>query len=91
LLATWTLAYTFSYRVEFPAGKRPRKHLGLLKKRKRIKDNTTKIKFQARWWWWYTPLIPALGRQADLPSLIYRVNSRMARATQKNPFSHCKS
>lgn len=37
--------------------------------------------------WWYTPLIPALGRQADLcelkASLVYRESSRTDRATQR--------
>ena len=43
--------------------------------------------------WWHTPLIPALGRprQADLcefeASLVYRVSSRTARDTQRNPVS----
>ena len=40
---------------------------------------------------WHTPLSPALGsqRQADLcefkASLVYRMSSRTARATQRNP------
>jgi hypothetical protein len=33
-------------------------------------------------WWWCTPLITALRSQA---SLAYRVNSRIAKATQRNP------
>jgi hypothetical protein len=42
--------------------------------------------------WWYAPLIPALGRQrqADFEfkaSLVYRVSSRIPRATQKNRVS----
>ena len=43
--------------------------------------------------WWLKPLIPALGtqRQADIcefeASLVYRVSSRAARATQRNPVS----
>jgi hypothetical protein len=45
--------------------------------------------------WWRTPLIPALGRQrqADFwvkASLVYRVSSRIARATQGNPVSKKK-
>ena len=42
-------------------------------------------------WWWCTPFIPALGRQrhVDLSefkaSLVYRVSSSIARATQSNP------
>jgi hypothetical protein len=40
--------------------------------------------------WWRTPLIPALGRQRQADSefeasLVYRVSSKTARATQKNP------
>jgi hypothetical protein len=38
--------------------------------------------------WWRTPLIPALGRQRRISefkaSLVYRVSSRTARATQRN-------
>jgi hypothetical protein len=42
--------------------------------------------------WWHTPLIPALGRQKQAvyeleASLVYRVSSRTARATQRNPVS----
>jgi hypothetical protein len=42
--------------------------------------------------WWRTPLIPALGRQRQVisefeASLVYRVSSRTARATQRNPVS----
>jgi hypothetical protein len=42
------------------------------------------------WWWRHTPFIPALGRQrqADLcefkDTLVYRVSSRTATATQQN-------
>ena len=32
-----------------------------------------------------TPLIPALGRQKSNASLVYRVNSRTARATTEKP------
>ena len=45
---------------------------------------------------WCTPLIPALRsqRQVDLSefkaSLVYRVNSRTAKATQRNPISKTK-
>jgi hypothetical protein len=36
--------------------------------------------------WWHTPLIPALGRISEFEaSLVYRVSSRTARATQRNP------
>jgi hypothetical protein len=43
-------------------------------------------------WWWHTPLIPGLGgrgRQISEfeASLVYRVSSRTARATQRNPVS----
>jgi hypothetical protein len=42
--------------------------------------------------WWFTPLITALGRQRPRisefeVSLVYRVSSRTARATQRNPVS----
>jgi hypothetical protein len=43
--------------------------------------------------WWHTPLIPALRRQRPWElsefkaSLVYRVSSRTARVTQRNPVS----
>jgi hypothetical protein len=40
--------------------------------------------------WWLIPLIPALGRQRQVnfqASLVYKVSSRTARDTQKNPVS----
>jgi hypothetical protein len=42
--------------------------------------------------WWYTLLIPALGGRGRRisefeASLVYRVSSRTARATQRNPVS----
>jgi hypothetical protein len=41
--------------------------------------------------WWCTPLIPVLGRRRRISefkaSLVYRVSSRTARATQRNPVS----
>jgi hypothetical protein len=42
--------------------------------------------------WWRTPLIPAFGRQRQAisgfeASLVYKVNSRTARAIQRNPVS----
>jgi hypothetical protein len=40
--------------------------------------------------WWCTPLIPALGRQRQAEfeaSLVYRVRSRTARATQRSTVS----
>jgi hypothetical protein len=43
--------------------------------------------------WWHTPLIPAHGRQRQgelcefEASLVYRVSSRSAKATQRNPIS----
>jgi hypothetical protein len=46
--------------------------------------------------WWHMPLIPALGRQRQWisefeASLVYRVSSRTARATQSNPVSKNKN
>jgi hypothetical protein len=51
--------------------------------------------------WWRTPLIPALRRQSSggrgrrisefEASLVYRVSSRTARATQRNPVSKNKN
>jgi hypothetical protein len=40
--------------------------------------------------WWRTPLVPALGRQRQAisefeASLVYKVSSRTARATRRNP------
>jgi hypothetical protein len=39
--------------------------------------------------WWHTPLIPAGGRNRQISefeaSLVYRMSSRTARATQRNP------
>jgi hypothetical protein len=40
--------------------------------------------------WWHTSLIPELGRQRQASSefeasLVYKVSSRTARATQRNP------
>jgi hypothetical protein len=38
--------------------------------------------------WWHTSLIPALGQISEFEiSLVYRVSSRTARATQRNPVS----
>jgi len=43
--------------------------------------------------WWYAPLIPALRRQRQADhcefeaSLVYRMSSRIAKATQRNPVS----
>jgi hypothetical protein len=38
--------------------------------------------------WWHTPLIPALGWISEFEAnLVYRVSSRTARATQRNPVS----
>ena len=40
--------------------------------------------------WWHTPLIPALRRQriSEFKArLVYKVSSRTARATQRNPAS----
>jgi hypothetical protein len=40
--------------------------------------------------WWHTPLTPALGSRwisEFETSLLYRVSSRTARATQRNPVS----
>jgi hypothetical protein len=42
--------------------------------------------------WWHTPLIPAFWRQRQAisefeASLVYKVSSRTARATQRNPVS----
>jgi hypothetical protein len=46
--------------------------------------------------WWPTPLITALGRQRQAisefeASLVYKVSSRTARATQRNPVSKNKT
>jgi hypothetical protein len=54
------------------------------------KENCSKVKIIERWWW-YVPLILALGshRQMDLcefkVSLLYRVSSKTAKTTQRNP------
>jgi hypothetical protein len=45
--------------------------------------------------WWHVPLIPALGGRGKQisefeASLVYRVSSRIARATQRNPVSEKK-
>jgi hypothetical protein len=41
--------------------------------------------------WWHTPLIPAIGRGRRISefkaSLVYRVSSRIAKDTQRNPVS----
>jgi hypothetical protein len=52
--------------------------------------------FNWDWWRWRTPLIPALGRQRQgisefEASLVYKVSSRTARATQRNPVSKNKN
>jgi hypothetical protein len=51
-----------------------------------------KKKFISAGQWWRTPLIPALGRKRQVisefeVSLVYKVSSRTARATQRNPVS----
>ena len=58
----------------------------------KIREPDWKLLFKEKlgaWWRWRTPLIPALRRQRDLcefqASLVYRVSSRTARATQRNP------
>jgi hypothetical protein len=43
--------------------------------------------------WWHTPLIPEHGRQRQEEyeaSLVHKVSSRTARATQRNPVSKKK-
>jgi hypothetical protein len=57
--------------------------LGVLDKMKKSKVSRA---------WWPTPLIPALGRQISEfeASLVYKVSSRTARATQRNPVSKTK-
>jgi uncharacterized membrane protein len=53
------------------------------------------VSFKSQAWsraWWRMPLIPALVRQKQAisefkASLVYRVSSRTARATQRNPVS----
>jgi hypothetical protein len=44
-------------------------------------------------WWRCTPLIPALGRGISEfeASLVYKVSSRTARATQRNPVKKPKT
>jgi hypothetical protein len=46
--------------------------------------------------WWHTPLIPALGSRGRQisefeASLVYKVSSRTAKATQRNPVSKNKT
>jgi hypothetical protein len=48
--------------------------------------------------WWHKPLIPVLGRQRQdqwisefKVSLVYRMSSRTARTTQRNPVSRNKT
>jgi hypothetical protein len=54
-----------------------------------MKYNLVKKQKGARRWWRCTPLIPVLGRQISEfeVSLVYRVSSRTARATQRNSVS----
>jgi hypothetical protein len=40
--------------------------------------------------WWRMPLIPALGRQRQVASLVYKVSSRTARTAQRNLVSKTK-
>jgi hypothetical protein len=51
-------------------------------------------KFFLTWAWWCTPLIPG-GRGRRISefeaNLVYRVSSRTARATQRNPVSKNKN
>ena len=48
-------------------------------------------------WWWHTPLIPTLEKQREVDfcefevSLVYRENSRTARATERNTVSKNKT
>jgi hypothetical protein len=48
-----------------------------------------RMRGQGEDFWWRTPLIPALRRQRQISefesSLVYKVSSRTARATQRNP------
>ena len=65
------------------------KHLKSCKRTRELAQCNVKNMCRA---WWCMPLIPALGRQRQRisefkASLVYKVSSRTARATQKNPVS----
>jgi hypothetical protein len=74
LLSLGTHVHIHSYRHKFHFKKK------IILKSKLVKNKLSRA-------WWHTPLIPALGRQRQISefetSLVYKVSSRTARATEK--------